>query len=208
VFVANPHKPPAIADILVNNRNKLLKYLEDFHTDRGETHSQDRIDLWAQLLLCLCAVLDSMPAQLHVTHRYKAGQLAAYLHGLARVVCCLTLFVSVGRQLYVAACDRLGLCCAAFCGCYSDEDEQFKEEKQTIIAAISKLGPSDAEPAAGQQQEQGHTQPSPTLPEQQQPAQGQQPEGAPAVAAGVDVPVAAAAAGQQQPDTEGAPGVS
>lgn len=37
VFVANPHKPPAIVDILVNNRNKLLKYLEDFHTDRGES---------------------------------------------------------------------------------------------------------------------------------------------------------------------------
>jgi hypothetical protein len=36
VFVANPHKPPAIVDILVNNRSKLLKYLEDFHTDRGE----------------------------------------------------------------------------------------------------------------------------------------------------------------------------
>lgn len=36
VFVANPHKPPAIVDILVNNRGKLLKYLEDFHTDRGE----------------------------------------------------------------------------------------------------------------------------------------------------------------------------
>jgi len=36
VFVANPTKPPAIVDILVNNRDKLLKYLEDFHTDRGE----------------------------------------------------------------------------------------------------------------------------------------------------------------------------
>ncbi len=41
VFVANPHKPPAIVDILVNNRNKLLKYLEDFHTDRGEQRGGD-----------------------------------------------------------------------------------------------------------------------------------------------------------------------
>jgi hypothetical protein len=92
----------------------------------------------------------------------------------------------------------------------SDEDEQFKEEKQTIIAAISKLGPSDAEQAAGQQQEQGHSQPLPALPEQQQPAHGQQqPEGAPAAAAGVDAPAAgAAAAGQQQPNIEGASGVS
>jgi hypothetical protein len=36
VFVANPNKPQAIVDILTNNREKLLKYLEDFHTDRGE----------------------------------------------------------------------------------------------------------------------------------------------------------------------------
>jgi hypothetical protein len=36
VFVANPNKPPAIVEILANNRDKLLKYLEDFHTDKGE----------------------------------------------------------------------------------------------------------------------------------------------------------------------------
>ncbi|WIA32115.1 hypothetical protein OEZ86_002966 [Tetradesmus obliquus] len=36
VFVANPNKPQAIVDILTNNREKLLKYLEDFHTDRDE----------------------------------------------------------------------------------------------------------------------------------------------------------------------------
>lgn len=111
-----------------------------------------------------------------------------------------------GVCIHVATCDSLGPCCAVFC-VVSDEDEQFKEEKQTIIAAISKLGPSDAEPTAGQQQEQGHSQPLPTLPDQQQPAQGQQPEGVPAAAAGVDAPMAAAAAGQQQPDTEGS-GVS
>lgn len=36
VFVANPNKPQPIVDILTNNREKLLKYLEDFHTERGK----------------------------------------------------------------------------------------------------------------------------------------------------------------------------
>lgn len=36
VFVANPNKPQPIVDILANNRDKLLKYLEDFHTEKGE----------------------------------------------------------------------------------------------------------------------------------------------------------------------------
>ncbi len=36
VFVANPNKHQPIVDILRNNKEKLLKYLEDFHTDRGK----------------------------------------------------------------------------------------------------------------------------------------------------------------------------
>ncbi|KXZ56674.1 hypothetical protein GPECTOR_1g607 [Gonium pectorale] len=36
VFVANPNKPQPIIDILANNREKLLKYLEDFHTEKEE----------------------------------------------------------------------------------------------------------------------------------------------------------------------------
>lgn len=36
VFVANPNKPQPIVDILTNNRDKLLKYLEDFHTEKEE----------------------------------------------------------------------------------------------------------------------------------------------------------------------------
>lgn len=36
VFVANPNKPQPIVDILANNREKLLKYLEDFHTEKDE----------------------------------------------------------------------------------------------------------------------------------------------------------------------------
>eukprot|EP00798_Chlamydomonas_sp_ICE-L_P026682 gene26682-4257_t len=34
VFVCNPAKPQAITDILANNRDKLLKYLEEFQTER------------------------------------------------------------------------------------------------------------------------------------------------------------------------------
>lgn len=37
VFVANPSKPQPIIDILANNKEKLLKYLEEFHTDRDES---------------------------------------------------------------------------------------------------------------------------------------------------------------------------
>ena len=33
--MANPNKTPAIVTILVSNRDKLLKYLGDFHTDKG-----------------------------------------------------------------------------------------------------------------------------------------------------------------------------
>ena len=35
VFVANPNKPDSIIDILTGNKDKLLKYLGDFHTDKG-----------------------------------------------------------------------------------------------------------------------------------------------------------------------------
>ena len=35
VFVANPNKTRAVVEILFNNRDKLLKYLDDFHNDRG-----------------------------------------------------------------------------------------------------------------------------------------------------------------------------
>lgn len=35
VFVANPNKTRAVVEILYNNKEKLLKYLDDFHNDRG-----------------------------------------------------------------------------------------------------------------------------------------------------------------------------
>lgn len=36
VFVANPNKPKAIAEILLRNRDKLVEFLTNFHTDRTE----------------------------------------------------------------------------------------------------------------------------------------------------------------------------
>lgn len=35
VFVANPNKTEPIVELLSGNKEKLLKYLSDFHTDKG-----------------------------------------------------------------------------------------------------------------------------------------------------------------------------
>ncbi len=35
MFVANPNKTPEIVEVLSTNKDKLLKYLGDFHTDKG-----------------------------------------------------------------------------------------------------------------------------------------------------------------------------
>ncbi|KAK9814446.1 hypothetical protein WJX72_006019 [[Myrmecia] bisecta] len=40
VFVANPNKTPGIVDILTGNKEKLLKYLADFHTDKDDEDFQ------------------------------------------------------------------------------------------------------------------------------------------------------------------------
>ena len=37
VFVANPKKPEAISQILVNNREKLIAYLKNFQNNKGIT---------------------------------------------------------------------------------------------------------------------------------------------------------------------------
>mmetsp|Transcript_11667 Transcript_11667/g.21002 ORF Transcript_11667/g.21002 Transcript_11667/m.21002 type:complete len:354 (-) Transcript_11667:131-1192(-) len=36
VFVANPNKPPAITDILMGNKEKMLLFLRDFHSDKDD----------------------------------------------------------------------------------------------------------------------------------------------------------------------------
>lgn len=38
VFVANPNKPESISEILIKNKDKLLKFLSKFHNDRGMIH--------------------------------------------------------------------------------------------------------------------------------------------------------------------------
>lgn len=65
VFVANPKKPQPIIDILTNNKDKLLKYLEDFHTDKGEaqgcnTSNRSCIGSWHALNWLMTIVLPSL----------------------------------------------------------------------------------------------------------------------------------------------------
>ncbi|VDK76952.1 unnamed protein product [Gongylonema pulchrum] len=36
VFVANPNKSKAVSDILLRNKEKLVDFLTNFHTDRTE----------------------------------------------------------------------------------------------------------------------------------------------------------------------------
>jgi hypothetical protein len=51
VFVANPNKPQAVIDILVNNKEKLLNYLEVFHNEKG-AHPPAPVHTWALTHLC------------------------------------------------------------------------------------------------------------------------------------------------------------
>ncbi len=44
VFVANPKKPREVTKILVNNKAKLIAYLENFHNDR--------VRFWCMLMKC------------------------------------------------------------------------------------------------------------------------------------------------------------
>lgn len=36
MFVANPNKPKPITDILLRNKEKLIEFLSNFHSDRSE----------------------------------------------------------------------------------------------------------------------------------------------------------------------------
>jgi calcium binding protein 39 len=36
VFVANPNKPAPIGDILLRNKEKLIEFLSNFHSDRSD----------------------------------------------------------------------------------------------------------------------------------------------------------------------------
>eukprot|EP01121_Diplochlamys_sp_Union-15-3_P007874 TRINITY_DN2038_c0_g2_i2.p1 TRINITY_DN2038_c0_g2~~TRINITY_DN2038_c0_g2_i2.p1 ORF type:complete len:189 (+),score=16.54 TRINITY_DN2038_c0_g2_i2:147-713(+) len=41
VFVANPNKPPLILSVLVKNKQKLIKFLSQFHNDRDDEQFTD-----------------------------------------------------------------------------------------------------------------------------------------------------------------------
>jgi calcium binding protein 39 len=45
VFVANPKKTPAIAEVLYKNKDKLLRYLADFHNDRDDKLFKEEKDV-------------------------------------------------------------------------------------------------------------------------------------------------------------------
>jgi calcium binding protein 39 len=51
VFVANPEKVPLITDILVKNKDRLLTFLSNFHTDRtdDEQFNDEKMFLIAQV---------------------------------------------------------------------------------------------------------------------------------------------------------------
>ena len=57
VFVANPKKPEDITQILVNNRDKLIKYLENFQNDKEDVQFSEE----KALLIKTLANLDAKP---------------------------------------------------------------------------------------------------------------------------------------------------
>ena len=91
MFVGNPSKPQPIIDILSNNREKLLKYLEDFHTDRGEQRGRQLIGAGDVVV-----VRESSPLRLH----------AVVVLAVWRVPC---MEVVIGNLRVVAGC--LEGCC-------------------------------------------------------------------------------------------------
>lgn len=223
VFVANPNKPQAIVDILTNNREKLLKYLEDFHTDRGEGtgRQQQQRQRLLQWLLVVVAVLSSrslfvQPLQaeddvcLVRVHGYVAampgtarkGQFPALLMVfgcvLQQITCCMP---TAGPFEHMCAIPAT-LSCLIRPSLAADEDEQFKEEKAVIIREISLLGreqqqqqqpPAAGTPAQQQQEQQEQQQPALAAPQQQQQPGDLAPQAAAAAAGHQEGPSAAAA---------------
>ena len=55
VFVANPNKTQEITELLQHNKDKLLRYLGDFHTDKGGSRSCQHSTLlhhWCRASAC------------------------------------------------------------------------------------------------------------------------------------------------------------
>ncbi|CAN0402699.1 unnamed protein product, partial [Ectocarpus fasciculatus] len=53
VFVANPKKPREVTKILVNNKAKLIAYLENFHNDRDDAQFKEEKKLLVSTLSLL-----------------------------------------------------------------------------------------------------------------------------------------------------------
>ena len=53
VFVANPGKPPAVAEILRKNADRLLRFLADFQTDRDDEEFQGEKQVLCDVLKTL-----------------------------------------------------------------------------------------------------------------------------------------------------------
>lgn len=45
VFVANPQKPPQIINILAKNRERLLRFLDNFHIDKEDEQFDEEKEL-------------------------------------------------------------------------------------------------------------------------------------------------------------------
>ena len=67
VFVANPNKTEEITELLQHNKDKLLRYLGDFHTDKGvlrdparPTHYQSEREPLCRSSDLLCTFLEAM----------------------------------------------------------------------------------------------------------------------------------------------------
>ena len=133
VFVANPNKTPKITELLQHNKDKLLRYLGDFHTDKGGCSTKD----------AGCVLAAGFPDTL--TGPPKARLPCCPGQVVYRSVIC----IQSEQYALQPACNSHLLLCAADALALNDdrfscaEDEQFKEEKAVIIKEISMLEPTE-----------------------------------------------------------------
>lgn len=50
VFVANPNKSPEVVQILAGNKDRLLRYLGDFHTEKGDSSALTAFKIIRQIV--------------------------------------------------------------------------------------------------------------------------------------------------------------
>lgn len=61
IFVANPSKPPEVCKILVDNKEKLCRYLEGLHKERERVDEQYRDE--KALVIATLGGLEMVPAE-------------------------------------------------------------------------------------------------------------------------------------------------